>query len=270
MKTIGFIGAGNMAEAIVKGIDRTEFLPPQQIGVTDVNVQRLEHFAAMGHRAFADCRELVAFADYLVLSVKPQQMADVLAEAAPALREGTAVISIAAGISADYIRRALGRPELVVIPVMPNTPLLIAEGATAVGREEDTPAEQLAFVKQIFAASGKVWELPADKLSEVIPANSSSPAFIYYYTKLFCDQISQYGLERETVKEMFCQTLIGAARMMLESGEDIDDLIVKVCSKGGTTIAGIEGFQAKGLDAAVAYGIQRCIERAHELGQANG
>ena len=267
-ETIGFIGAGNMAEAIIKGIDGSGLVPAANIGVCDISPQRLEHFAALGHQTFSDAGDCSKFAQYLFLSVKPQQIDDVLDALSSQVHDDMVVVSIAAGITAPYIRQRLGRPQLQVKPVMPNTPLLIGEGAVAIGRGPQTAPQALQFVGDIFAASGKVWYIDEDKLNEIIPANGSSPAFIYFYTKLFCDCLhQQYGIDREMAKEMFCQTLIGSAKMMLAPGADIDDLIAKVCSKGGTTIAGIDGFVEKGMPQAVEHGIKACVDRAYELGK---
>lgn len=263
---VGFIGAGNMAGAIIGGVLRSKLLPPSEIAVFDVNAEKLESCRKQGMTVLASPEEVAASCKYVLLAIKPQNFADVMAQIAPSLTEESVVISIVAGVSAAYIKESAGF-DVKVVPVMPNTPLLIGHGTVAMSHVQPTSDEEFVFAQGLFAAAGQVTVIPPDKMNEVIPLNGSSPAFIYLIAKLFVDEAEKNGFDRETANRLFCDTLIGSAHMMLDTGMDHQTLINMVCSPGGTTLKGLEALKEYGIEEAIAQCSRATIKRSYELGK---
>ena len=266
MPKIGFIGAGNMAGAIINGVIKGKAIAAGDIAVYDVSTERLAELTSQGICAFKSATELVKNCKYVVVSVKPQVAESILEEIAATVTENTVIISIAAGITAGFIREKIGFKCRVVL-AMPNTPLLIGCGAVAVARLEPITDEEFDFATSIFSQSGAVELIPADRLNEVIPINGSSPAFIYRFAQIICEHSAQYGFDTETSNRLFCNALIGAAKMMLETGKTHDELIKAVCSPGGTTLKGLEALEENGFEHAITECMDACIKRAYELGK---
>jgi len=264
VKQISFIGAGNMATAIMKGILGSEIVSRYAIAAYDVFPEKVDELRPHGVYAARTVKDAVEGADILFLAVKPQNFEEVLAGIKPHFSEKTVVVSIAAGITAEYIKSFLGENCKIVL-VMPNTPLLLGMGASALARVEPTGEEEFSDVCEIFSASGETAVIPADKMKEIIAINGSSPAFIYLFAKSFVSYAESVGLDSDAALRLFCQSLKGSAEMMLRSGHTIDELIAMVSSKGGTTIAGLERFEAHHLDAAVRDACEHCTKRAYEL-----
>ncbi len=263
---LGFLGGGNMAGAIVGGLLRTGHLAPHELAVCDLDEQKRLQYAQQGIATFTDAIELAGSCRFLVLAVKPQNCAEVLGQIAPHLTPESVVISIAAGISASFIKAAVGFDVKTVL-AMPNTPLLIGQGATAISCTPPTTPEELAFAKNIFACAGHVEEIAPECMREVIPLNGSSPAFIYEFCRLFVEQGVALGFSPEVANRLFCHSLIGAAQMMLQSGKSHRELIDMVCSPGGTTRKGMDALEAAGLARAVDECTKATVQRAYELGQ---
>ena len=198
--------------------------------------------------------------------MKPQQAEEVLREMAPAMGPETVVVSIAAGISARYIRGILGEGTKVVL-VMPNTPLLVGCGATAVARCQPTTQEEFDYVKGVFSSAGLVEEIPADKMNEIIAVSGSTPAYLYLFAQCFCRYAVEQGIDFDTANRMFCQTMAGAAKMMTETGMTHQQLIDMVTSPKGTTLMGLEALKEGGLEELVRRCCDATIRRAYELGR---
>ncbi len=267
MKKVSFIGAGNMATAIIKGMMQSERAASYQVSAYDVLPEKAESLRSLGVISVRTVSDAVSDANLLFLSVKPQNFEEVLTEVKPAFSEKTVVVSIAAGITASYIKKFLGEACKVVL-VMPNTPLLLGTGASALARIAPTSSEEFESVCDIFAASGEIAVIPEDQMKEIIAINGSSPAFIYLFTKGFMEYAKTVGIDQEAALKLFCQTLKGSAEMMLHSGNGIDELIQMVSSKGGTTIAGLERFEAHHLLDAVQDACEHCTKRAYELSKS--
>ncbi len=263
IERFAFIGAGNMAYSILRGMLASE-ARPDRIYVYDVNADRLELFRELGCTPAGSEAEAVANADYVLFAVKPQVIDGVMEAARSAITPEKVLIYIVAGMTAGYVERTVGRPCKTVL-VMPNTPFLIGCGAAAVSATESVSAEEYALAKSVFEGSGIVEDVPADKMREVIPVNGSSPAFIYYFAKLFIDRAKEMGIDAEAAKRLFCATMIGSARMLTESGRTPDELIRAVCSPGGTTLRGMEQLEKGEFKAAVDNCIDECVKRAYEL-----
>ena len=263
MKKLTFIGAGNMATAIIGGICGAKV----DISLTayDLDREKLDELNKKYGVVPADSiKNAVHEADCVLLAVKPQSFPEVLSEMKDGFSADIVVISIAAGITPAYISKALGM-QAKVVQVMPNTPLLLGYGATALSKSENVSEEEFAFVRTIFDCSGITAVLPNNKMNEVIAVNGSAPAFIYRYAQCFIDYGKSEGIPEDTCLQLFAQTLIGSAKMMMDSGRTLDELITMVSSKGGTTIAGLNALNEKGLPEAVRAACEASVKRAYEL-----
>lgn len=264
MPAVGFIGAGNMGYAIIKGIHGRERGRELSLYAYDLSASALERLAEFGVTPCADEAELVGKCDYVFLAVKPQQLDGVMDRIGGAVTEYKVIVSICAGITADYIcSRTL--PDAKVVLVMPNTPLLMGEGASALSRNGNVSDSEFEFVRGIFASCGKTAVVPENKMKEVIAVNGSSPAFIYLFAKAFIDYATSAGIDGGAAKELFAQSLVGSAKMITDSGYTISELIKMVSSPGGTTLAGLDELYAGKLEETVTKACESCTRRAYEL-----
>ena len=175
-------------------------------------------------------------------------------------------VSIAAGISIAYVRGALGC-DCPVVRVMPNTPLLLKKGASALCPSDGISDGDKELVYRMFAGSGVCEYITEDHMNEIIAVNGSSPAYIYLFAKAMADYAESCGIGREQAMNLICATLEGSAAMLRDSGDSADVLIQKVSSKGGTTIAALEQLRAHGFEEAISDAMQACTKRAEELGR---
>lgn len=259
---VGIIGAGNMGYAIIKGLYDAK--TDVRIFAFDTDGEKLKRLGAMGVKALKSEAETTGKCKYIVLAVKPQIFEPVLDKIKDAVTEETVIISIAAGISAGYIRSRVGKDVKIAL-VMPNTPFLVGEGASAIAKAGPISGEEFEFVKLMFRNGGEVVEIAPDKMKEIIAVNGSSPAFIYLFAKAFADYAESEGISRGDALSLFSKTLIGSAKMITESGYGIDELIKMVSSPGGTTVAGLDGLYKGRFSETVLSACKRCTERAYEL-----
>lgn len=264
MKKLGVIGIGNMGGAIIKGINGK--LGNTAVFAYDSMPEKLKNITSFGATAATSITELAKKCDYMLLAVKPQQLDGVLAEIRSAGNIELVIISICAGISAEYIRERTF-PNAKVVPVMPNTPMMLGCGASAMSRDEKTSDEEFEFARKIIGSCGIAEVIPMDKMKEIIAINGSSPAFIYLYAKGFVQYAKRAGIDEGAALRLFSQTLIGSAKMMTESGMEVDELIKQVSSPGGTTLAGLEElYNGRFLDTVIKA-CEACTKRAYELGE---
>ena len=265
MKKIGFIGAGNMATAIIKGLIAQNG-SADGIGVFDVSAEKLDAMQAMGVTCYGSSPEVVQNSDIIVLAVKPQQYAEVLETVKDAADRSKTFVSIAAGISIAYVQNALG-VACPVVRVMPNTPLLLKKGASALCPSDNIGEEDKQVVYEMFAGSGMCEYITEDHMNEIIAVNGSSPAYVYLFAKAMADYAASCGIDYDKAMNLICATLEGSAAMLRESGDPADVLIDKVSSKGGTTIAALEKLREHGFTEAIADAMDACTKRAEELGR---
>ena len=263
MIKVGFIGAGNMGHAIMKGIVGCDSIDAE-LYAYDSYGPALERAEGLGANACSDAAEVVKSSKYVFLAIKPQQLDEVLEEISDAVEKDTVIVSICAGITDDYIASKTISGAKVIL-VMPNTPLLLGEGATALSKADSVSDEEFAEVCGIFGACGIYSVIPKDKMKEIIAINGSSPAFIYLYAQSFIKYAESVGINADVATKLFAKSLIGSAKMITDSGNSIDKLIEMVSSNGGTTIAGLEQLRAGGLDDAVMNCCKACTKRAYEL-----
>ncbi|MDD6033452.1 MAG: pyrroline-5-carboxylate reductase [Oscillospiraceae bacterium] len=265
MIKIGTIGCGNMASAILRGAAKGM---PGKFAFygCDPHPEKLAALSDIGLTPLPSAAEAARCCDYLLLAVKPQSFPAVARELKSAGERDRVYLSIMAGISADAIKEALGFDARLCM-IMPNTPLMVGMGATAMAAVEPLTREEFETARAIFACAGLVREIPADRLNDVIPLNGSSPAFIYEFARGFLRYGEQAGFSAETALALFCQSLRGAAEMLEHSGMDAEELIRMVSSKGGTTLAGLTAFEEGGLQPMIDLCCRRCADRARELAE---
>lgn len=264
MTTVGFIGAGNMGYAIMKGIAGSALAKETKLFAFDPDADKIARLAEIGVTGCASGAEVLKQSKFVFLAVKPQMFDTVLDEIAPAVTPDTVLVSIAAGITADYIRSKT-IPEAKVVLVMPNTPLLLGAGASALAKCAPTTDEEFRTVCGFFGECGIYATLPEDKMKEIIAINGSSPAFIYLFAKAFVDYAKHEGISEETALPLFAQSLIGSAKMLTDSGYSIEELIKMVSSPGGTTLAGLDELYKGELEKTVDACCAACTKRAYEL-----
>jgi len=237
MTELGFLGAGNMGSAIMRGICSSDM----QISVSayDKDTAKLEALSAFGVKPCKSECELVKKCDYILLAVKPQVLGGVLDTVAEEVTHDKVIISICAGISEDFIRSHTILSAKVVL-VMPNTPMMLGLGASAISRADGVTDEEFAFAKSVIESCGIVEEVPINKMKEIIAVNGSSPAFIYLFAKGFVDYAKSVDIDPDAALKLFAQSLVGSAKMLTDSGMTVDELIKQVSSPGGTTIAGLD------------------------------
>ncbi len=260
---VGFIGAGNMGSAIIKGMLATG-QSDTKIYAYDMDASKLDALGKIGVSICENEADVVKKCKYVLLAVKPQGIDTALEAIAPFVNDETVIISIAAGISDEYIRK-ITKPTAKVVLVMPNTPLLLGEGASALAKAEPTTDEEFEFVKGIFASSGVAEVVPVDKMKEIIAINGSSPAFIYLFAKGFVEYAERVGIDKNAALRLFAQSLTGSAKMLTDSGYTVDELIKMVSSPGGTTLAGLDELYKGELTADVNNACEACTKRAYEL-----
>lgn len=264
MYKIGFLGAGNMGTAILKGILQSKMREEVDLYAYDPSVEKMASLQEYGVHLCGSEAEVAACCKFLFLAVKPQMFDAILPRIADVVTEDTVLVSIAAGIGIDYIRK-LTKPHAKVILVMPNTPLLLGVGATALAPDTSVSEQEFSVIRQIFDACGVTVMLKPDQMKEVIAINSSSPAFIYLFAKGFLDYAAKVQIPADAAKTLFAQTLIGSAKMITDSGYDIDTLIRQVSSPGGTTLAGLDRLYKGKLTDIVEDACVHCTKRAYEL-----
>ena len=264
MKKIGFIGAGNMATAIIGGLLRSGSADGEHITVYDVLPDKLKLMSEeKGICAAADAKTVVASSDITVLAVKPQNYAEVLESIKPEVTTEKVIVTIAAGISTDYIAKAVG-VECPMVRVMPNTPLLLGMGATALCRRNISD-EDFACVYDMFANGGEVVILDEAQMNSVIAVNGSSPAYVYLFAKAMVDYAVKEGISESDAMKLVCATLKGSAEMLEKSGDTPEILIKKVSSPGGTTLKALEKLDEKDFYNSVIEAMDACTKRADEL-----
>lgn len=265
-KTVGFIGVGNMAGAILRGIISKEVLEPSRLRLFDPSQEKTAVFTAMGAKVCAGLSQLLEESDIVFFCVKPQVAPAVLAEAAQLPRRKEQLyVSIVAGKNAEFFFSYLGECKLIL--TMPNTPLLLGKGATAIGEGYHIAPEEFDFVERIFVAAGTVRKVPVEMLNTAIAVNGSTPAFLYRFCKVIADHAQEMGMDRQTAVELFAATMAGSAEMILSSGHSLERLIEMVSSPGGTTLAGLASLDDSGFDQSIVKCMDACVKRAYELGK---
>jgi pyrroline-5-carboxylate reductase len=264
---IGFIGGGNMGEAMIKGLIAASLLTPKQIQVFDVSTQRIEY---LGTRYVVSpspsIRHLASSSQLIVLAVKPQTAPDVLNELYPNLSHQPLVISIAAGITIATLTEGLA-PGTHIIRAMPNTPALILEGASALARGPGVTDEEMNRALMLFRAVGKALEVEETALNAVTGLSGSGPGYLLLILESLIDAGVLMGLSRQIARELVLQTALGTAKMAQESGKHPAELKDLITSPGGTTIKGLQILETQGIRGALFNAVEAATLRSMELGK---
>jgi pyrroline-5-carboxylate reductase len=267
-KKLGILGSGNMGEALVSGLVNSGSSKPEDIICTDVREDRLgELQKRFGVRTTANNVEAVIQSDVVIYAVKPQLMAEVLKETADALDMSKVVISIAAGVPLRAIESLLHK-ELRLIRVMPNIAASVKESATALSAGKHARKEDIELALAIFNSVGKSVFLHENYLMDAITGLSGSgPAYIFIIVDALADAGVKMGLARKDAQYLAAQTVLGAAKMLMETGEHPGQLKDRVTSPGGTAIAGIHTLEKGGLRTTLINAVEAATQRSKELGE---
>ncbi len=262
---IGFIGGGNMAEAIIKGVRGKGQGVRKEIVVSEPREERRKYLEqTYGIKSTSSNKEAAGSCNIIILAVKPQNMEAVLYEISPDITEDKTVVSIAAGITLSYLSSKLKTKRL--IRVMPNTPALVQGGMTVMSLCECFDDKDISVVREIFMSIGELLVLHEKHMNAVTAVSGSGPAFIALFIEAMIEAGVKLGLSEEAASSLAIQTAIGTAKL-LETGMPPSKLREMVTSPGGTTAAGLKMFEEKGLRDIVSAALQAAKNRAEELGR---
>ena len=263
--TIGFLGAGNMAEAIVQGLLHKKLLPADKLTVADPSDGRRDLFIRrFAVHATADNAAVLAACDVVVLAVKPQMMAAVLEPLRALWRTDHVVISIAAGIRTAKLDAMCGGVPAIV-RIMPNTPALVGRGVSAICSGPRAGAAQLALAENIFAATGDVLRVDEERMDAVTAISGSGPAYVFYWMEAMLKAAREHGFDDSTARSLVYGTLAGAAELAKSSADAPDILRARVTSKGGTTEAAIRLLDERNVGTALVDAVHAAARRSKEL-----
>lgn len=266
-KAVGFLGAGNIAEALVQGLLQAQLTTPDAVWMTNrADLTRLRELSGrFGVRCTPNRCEVVDRADVLILACKPKDIQDLLAEVGHRTRPGQIILSLAAGVHTRALAEGV-HPASQVVRAMPNTSCIVRESATAICAGPGATAETMAQCRAILGAVGKVVEVPETLLDAVTGLSGSGPAYIYLLVEAMMEAGQRVGLAPAVARELVLQTVLGAAKTLMDTGEDPAVLRHKVTSPNGTTMAGLQVLAEHGFQEAVVSAVARATERSKELG----
>ncbi|MBR6954962.1 MAG: pyrroline-5-carboxylate reductase [Clostridia bacterium] len=268
LREIGIVGVGSMGSAIARGLIEAGYIRPSQLAVCDKNREQIE---AIGMDwpdvgCYEQVRELCDNCRYVVFAVKPNVLADTIADCGTCLTDHP-VISIAAGWTVAMLQGQLEPLGARWLRVMPNTPALVGEGMTAICSETTFSEAELRFARGIFDALGKTVVLPERMFDGVIAISGSSPAYVYMMIEAMADGGVREGLPRKTAVEMAAQAVLGSALMVLNSGSHPAALKDAVCSPAGTTIEAVAALEEKGFREAILAAMKACADKSRDMAE---
>lgn len=265
-RRLGFLGAGNMSGALIKGLLHGKVLAADRITASDVKPERLEQLRGKhGIRTTEDNGRLVRDVDVLVLAVKPQSIDKVLTEIGSDVRSDQLVVSVAAGVPIEALEARLPAGSRVV-RAMPNTPATVQAGATAIAGGAHAHEDDLRVARELFEAVGRVVVLDEGLLDAVTGLSGSGPAYVMLIIEALADGGVKVGLHRDTALLLAAQTVFGSASLLLETGEHPGRLKDMVTSPGGTAIAGLHTLESGALRKTLIDAVETATKRAAELG----
>ncbi len=263
---IGFIGAGQMATALGRGFVGADLVDAGRLLAADPDPAAKKRFAHIsGGRTASDNLQVVDEADVIFLAVKPQQMGSVLTEIGPKITADKLVVSIAAGVRLDTLFEGLG-PQTRLVRVMPNTPCLVGRAACGYCVSKTATPEDGELINRLLSAVGIAVGVDEKLMDAVTGLSGSGPAFVYMVIEAMSDGGVQMGLPRTVATALAAQTVLGAAELVLATGEHTSVLKDRVTSPGGTTIAGVQALESAGLRAALMAAVEAATQRSQELG----
>lgn len=261
---IGFIGAGQMAEALARGFVAQGVTTPGKLRCTDPSEGRRGVFEEFGATAYTSALEVVKESDIVFIAVKPQYVSVVLKEAADVLTDKHVIVSIAAGVTVASMEAAAGSAAKI-IRVMPNTPCLVSATAAAMCRGSRATADDASAVMELMSAVGTCVECDEKLFNAVTALSGSGPAYVFLTVEAMADGGVAAGLPRDVAMQLAAQTVMGSAKMVVETGKHPGQLKDAVCSPAGTTIAGVHALEVAGIRAAFINAVKAAAARADEL-----
>lgn len=262
---LGFIGCGNMAQAMLKGILAKGLYKKDDIIVSRRTESALDEIQkTLGVKTTTDNKQVAEKADVLVLAIKPYQFAEVIPAIADVVKEDTLVISIAAGQSIGNIEKLFGK-TIKLVRTMPNTPALVLAGATGMCFNAQVEQAEQEKAIALFESFGVVAVVAESMMDTVIGVSGSSPAYVFMFIEAMADAAVGDGMPRAQAYQLAAQSVMGSAKMVLETGKHPGELKDMVCSPGGTTIEAVRVLEEKGLRSAVIEGQKACVKKAQEL-----
>ena len=262
---LGFVGCGHMGLAIARGSIVSEYLERREICVYDPSEEVQEICRSESFAVMENMREAAENCHVLVLAVTPQICDAVLDELAGS--RINCILSIVTGVSIAHIQEKLGN-DVAVVRAMPNTPLQIREGSTALCRSESCKADEYDFVFRLFRHMGVTRTVPEEQLNAFVSVHGSTPAYFYYLAECILNDLVERGIDEETARALLVQTLVGSGKLLQKNAsKPLSEFIDEVCSKGGTTIQAVQSMREDGLQEIIHKANEKCIRRAEELGR---
>eukprot|EP01024_Parvocaulis_polyphysoides_P073697 TRINITY_DN9500_c0_g1_i4.p1 TRINITY_DN9500_c0_g1~~TRINITY_DN9500_c0_g1_i4.p1 ORF type:complete len:305 (+),score=38.06 TRINITY_DN9500_c0_g1_i4:82-996(+) len=261
---VGFLGSGNMAEAMARGFIDKGVVAASQLICYDINQNRTDVFKSFGASVRASNVEVVQDCDIIFVCTKPQYVSSVLREAKQKLGKDKLVVSIAAGVSIQTIQEAAGE-ETRVIRVMPNTPCLVGETASAMALGKNASQEDAEMIKKLFSSVGQIFQVDESLLHAVTGLSGSGPAYVFVVIEALSDGGVRAGLPRDVAQKLAAQTVLGAAKMVIEQSMHPGQLKDMVTSPGGTTISGVHELERHGVRGAFIDAVVAATEKAKDL-----
>lgn len=269
MQKLAIIGGGKMGEALVGGLIHSGWAQPEEVVVSEIHEERRGYLhKTYGVHVTGDSVQAVSEAETVLLAVKPQDMEQVLEGIGGFVRAGQLVITIAAGIPIEFIERRL-RPDVPVVRAMPNTPALLRDGATALAGGAHATPEHVAHAEEILQTVSRTVRLPEKHLDAVTGLSGTGPAYVFFLAEMLVEAGVGVGLPRDVSSELTVQTLLGAARMLRETGRHPVELREDVTSPGGTTAAAMRILEKAGVRSAFLDAVRAATERSRELAEGH-
>lgn len=262
---LGFIGCGNMATAMISGIIKNKIVAAQDIIVSDVSVKALDRAKnTLGVLTTSDNIEVVSQVDILVLSIKPQFLEAVINEISQSVPKTTIIVSIVVGQSLKKLETLFER-TLKIVRTMPNTPALVSEGITAVCANDQVTDEDMELVIKIFESFGIAEQVSENLMDAVVAVSGSAPAYIFILIEAMADAAVAEGMPRDKAYRFAAQSVLGSAKMVLETGKHPGELKDMVCSPAGTTIDAVRVLEKTGFRSSIMEAMQVCAEKSRKL-----
>jgi pyrroline-5-carboxylate reductase len=263
--TIGFIGLGNMAKAMIGGILAKGLMGSNEIiGTAATEATRQKVASKYGIQIRSSNAAVAKEADIIILAVKPQYLKVVIADIMDSVDDSKIIVSIAAGKTINWLAKEFEKP-VKIIRVMPNTPALVLEGCSAVCRNDLVGDNDFQFVIELLESFGKAYTVPESMMDVVVGVSGSSPAYVFLFIEAMADAAVAGGMPRKQAYEFAAQSVLGSAKMVLETGKHPGELKDMVCSPAGTTIEAVRVLEEKGFRAAVIDAVKACIDKSKQL-----
>ena len=270
-KKLGFIGGGNMAEALIKGLVSTSFFDSKNIFVSEPSKSKSSTLQKKYKiKIIGDNRELGKKCDIIILAVKPQILKEVLCDIRSVVGSDKLIISVAAGVPIfiiDSVLRGESKKKFSVVRTMPNTPSLVQEGVTAISSGKYVSKADLKITHEIFEAVGLTVDVEEKQLDAVTGLSGSGPAYIFMLIESLSDAGVKMGLSREVANTLTIQTVLGSAKLARESGKHPGELKDMVTSPAGTTITGLHALEEGGLRTTIMNAVEDATLRSRDLGE---